>query len=624
MSTLRGAPRPSAPKSAPGLTTATYDLSYLTYHLGVLTVQRNLRIGCPPQVVIDSIEPSLQESIQSVGLSRQSIGCHLFGPGGCLFKVGDRIQASTYRILYLAPIPAHANIHTVVCDLGSAKFDNIPPDRFPEDFQDDFLCFLAYIRLRGLGAARICSAFAQFIRFPPFLLSIARVLHGDIVTQLDFVLIRETLRAQLRSWLGEFANDVLSHVGRVASNLIAGSQKIELPIRANVWLPDVVPDTKFELKPAPHRDFILREISGEFEPIRFSEAVDRTTITIVRGGDRRSHLILGKRDGIDGRHVLLNVRENKVFVRAVPRALNWKMVDQVTVVLLDCSSSMSLCQGNERKFQIACRILDRFRDHLQVPHAAFGFSVFTADGASPIVWAIPKIVSERAVVRGSICLALNLVLHQILSNKDCAPLRKRVFLITDGLSKSDDMTEVANRCISSRVIVDGVILSETFPMVAPLCMVTGGYAFNHKVCPIDGEEFVDLNLRGPASNLTQVTHRLLISMRDTLTFSSGLSFADPVPQTDLVTYCGGTRRRGRIVPICHAILYRRYADNGTSKRLVAYNFFARVTWLDNGPICSLSSIRLLVPICSSPSKTVEKREGKSSSKRNGLSEFESH
>jgi hypothetical protein len=196
---------------------------------------------------------------------------------------------------------------------------------------------------------------------------------------------------------------------------------------------------------------------------------------------------------------------------------------------------MLLCQGNERRFQIACRIVERFRKQLPVPQAAFGFSVFTADGASPIAWEIPIVVSDRPVVRGSISLALNSILDQLLMNKDCVPLKKRVFLITDGLSKNDGMTEVANRCITSRVIVDGVILSERFPMVAALCMVTGGYAFNHRLCPIDEEEFVDLNLRRTASNLTQVDQRLLISMRDTLTFSSGLSFADPLPQTEFVS-----------------------------------------------------------------------------------------
>jgi hypothetical protein len=114
-------------------------------------------------------------------------------------------------------------------------------------------------------------------------------------------------------------------------------------------------------------------------------------------------------------------------------------------------------------------------------------------------------------------------------------LKKRILLITDGLSTSDDVTEIANRCISSRVIVDGVILNETFPMVAPLCMVTGGYAFNHTACPVGEEEFVDLNLRRPASNLIKVDQRLLLSMRNSLTFSSELSFADPLPQTDFVT-----------------------------------------------------------------------------------------
>jgi hypothetical protein len=68
-------------------------------------------------------------------------------------------------------------------------------------------------------------------------------------------------------------------------------------------------------------------------------------------------------------------------------------------------------------------------------------------------------------------------------------------------------------------------------------------------------------------------------------------------------YFAGTGRNRRIFPICRVILYRRDADK-THQKLIVNNFFRRHMFVDIGPICSSSS------------KTVEKRDGRSGKERN--------
>jgi ubiquitin-protein ligase len=378
-------------------------------------------------------------------------------------------------------------------------------------------CYLAYLRLDGPASRALFRALARFIDFPPFFVSLDKVIQGADVTETDVVVIRECLRCHIAWQLGKALDDCLSSIGVVFSNLLREARALD---RSNDWPIDGDGAWK-AVAAAPGCLRLPADVEtpsgGPFDPVPRYALSGRTTLTVVAPPD--TALLLARRPEtghsvlwqdyhvVDDDRPLPNARAAGLIVPAG--------ISQVTVILVDCSGTMTSVTPalKMRKIRAAESFVGEFwaAARRYCPAAVFGFGQFPADDFVIDFTFVPPAEAPKlkASGHGSIWQALLDTANELGAIQG-TPL-KRIILITDGEDEiTDARKDACNRLLELDIVLDAIVLANRDPgkqpdpleaqflhSVCPICNLTGGAAF----CPkkkeplLCSESFVDMSLR---------------------------------------------------------------------------------------------------------------------------------
>jgi ubiquitin-protein ligase len=379
-------------------------------------------------------------------------------------------------------------------------------------------CYLAYLRLDGPESRALVRALTRFIDFPPFFVSLHRVVKGADVTEADIVVIRECLRCYIAWQLGKPLQDCLASIGIVFSNLLREVRALDRPSDWPVgddgaWKAVGVAGGCRRL-PAN----VDKPSRGPFDPVPQYALSGRTTLTVVAHPD--TALLLGRHPET-GHSVLWKGYRVVDDDRPLPNARIWDLIvppeiTQVTVILVDCSGTMTSVTPalKTRKIKAAESFVRKFWEaaHQYRPAAIFGFGHFPANDFAIDFTFLPPAEGPKLTAsgHGSIWQALLDTANEL--ERIPGNTMRRIILITDGEDEiSDARLDVCNRLLQLNIVLDAIVLAnrdvqtklealeeQFLHSVCPICSLTGGAAF----CPktqdpefLYSESFVDMSLR---------------------------------------------------------------------------------------------------------------------------------
>jgi hypothetical protein len=166
--------------------------------------------------------------------------CSLRNPGWAVFGSDGRFVLPDAQIPASEPLVTYVSQFLVPCDdplrvvsgAGSSSFANLPPAGSDNPDELEFLCYLSYLRRGGHKSREVFNAISAFIAYPPFVLSLARLVSRRRLTCVDFLVVRETLRAFLVFTFNQVFKPNI--VGRGIGIVMSHWARLNIPARVSI------------------------------------------------------------------------------------------------------------------------------------------------------------------------------------------------------------------------------------------------------------------------------------------------------------------------------------------------------------------------------------------------------
>jgi ubiquitin-protein ligase len=425
----------------------------------------------------------------------------------------------------------------VMSEAGSSGFSDLPPSPFGNQDELEFLCYLAYLRRGGHKSREVFNALCAFIDYPPFVLSFARLVSRRRLTYIDFLVVRETLRAFLVFTFDQIFK--LETVGRGIGFYMSHWARLDIPARVlidiDAWQAPVeilVPD------PAHLRG----RCGGPLDAVYEALLRGRRTMSVVRVAGSTPLLTLGRLPSGEhlvwdpktlaiSRHTFRALHSRDALQQALRQELEF--INQVTLLVVDRSSSMGLIVPglNRRAIAVATDFFNAFAAAVTAytPPSLFGVKI----GNDDVQWGVTigQVDLGPAQGKGDFWASLEAAETAVVNLR--LEGRKRILAITDGRDGFEgDFAKVAETYRRDGIILDAIVLAAPRGPLLALCASTSGRAFQPETVE-DGcrvlrrEEFIDLSLR----RLPEVRIRSLTALLDLAQYNSPIPRADEAPVT---------------------------------------------------------------------------------------------